>query len=288
MKQSSHLPTPRTIGLTVVTMLAFAANSVLCRLALAHGSIDPASFTAIRIGSGAVTLGLILAFTDKASVAQGSWKAALALFAYAAAFSFAYVTLSAGAGALLLFGAVQATMVTTGLLRGERLTATQWFGFAVALIGLAALLAPGVAAPPMGGALLMLAAGVAWGVYSLLGRRAVDPLAATAGNFLKALPITVILLGPLVLLGTHHEPSGLLYAIISGAVASGFGYTIWYAALAGLSPVQGASVQLSVPVITAVAGTIALGETITIRLSLSSIAIIGGIALVIASRPRAA
>ena len=133
----------------------------------------------------------------------------------------------------------------------------------------------------------MLAAGVAWGVYSLLGRRAVDPLAATAGNFLRALPIAVILLGPEAMLGTHLDQSGLLYAIMSGAVASGLGYTIWYAALPGLSPVQGASVQLSVPVITALAGTVALGEAITIRLSLSSIAIIGGIALVITSRPQA-
>lgn len=282
----SHLPTPRTIGLTAVAMLAFAANSILCRLALAHGSIDPASFTSIRIGSGAVTLGLILAFKGRASMKQGSWNAAFALFVYAAAFSFAYVTLSAGAGALLLFGAVQATMVTTGLLRGERMTAPQWFGFVVALVGLAALLAPGVAAPPIHGALLMLAAGAAWGVYSLLGRRSVDPLAATAGNFLRALPIAVILLGPTAMLGPHLDRSGVLYAAISGALASGLGYTIWYAALRGLTPVQGASVQLSVPVIAAFAGAIALGETITTRLTLSSAAIVGGIALVIGSRPR--
>jgi drug/metabolite transporter (DMT)-like permease len=268
-------------------MMAFAANSVLCRLALAHGSIDPASFTWVRIGSGVVTLWLILAFTGRASVKHGSWRAAFALFAYAAAFSFAYITLSAGAGALLLFGAVQATMVTTGLVRGERLTAPQWFGFILAVVGLAALLVPGAAAPPIDGALLMLAAGVAWGAYSLLGRGAVDPLAATAGNFLRALPMALILLGLSTMFGTTIEQSGLLYAIISGAVASGLGYTIWYAALPGLSPAQGASVQLSVPVITALAGTIALGESITTRLSLSSVTILGGIALVIASRPRA-
>ena len=218
---------------------------------------------------------------------HGSRRAAFALFAYAAAFSFAYVKLSASAGALLLFGAVQATMVTTGLVRGERLTAPQWFGFVVALLGLATLLAPGIAAPPIGGALLMLAAGIGWGAYSLLGRGAIDPLADTAGNFLRALPMVMLLLGLAAMFGTKVDQCGLVYAIVSGAVASGLGYTIWYAALPGLSPAQGASVQLSVPVITALAGSIALGEAITIRLSLSSVAILGGTALVIASRPRA-
>lgn len=287
MTRMSSLPTPRTIGLTAVAMVAFAANSVLCRLTLAHGSIDPASFTFVRIGSGVVVLWLIVALTERASVMLGSWRAAFALFAYVAAFSFAYIKLSAGAGALLLFGAVQATMVTTGFLRGERLTAAQWFGLVVALVGLAALLVPGAAAPPIDGALLMLAAGVAWGAYSLLGRGAVDPLANTAGNFLRALPMAVILVSFAVSFRTKLDQSGLIYAIMSGAVASGLGYTIWYAALPGLSLAQGASVQLSVPVITAVAGSIALGETITIRFSLSSLAILGGIALVIASQPRA-
>ena len=288
MPTSLPLPTPRTIGLTIVAMLAFAANSVLCRLALARGSIDPASFTLVRVGSGVATLWLMLALMGRGSVMQGSWRAAFALFAYAAGFSFAYVTLSAGAGALVLFGAVQATMVTTGLVRGERLTVSQWFGFVVALAGLAALLTPGAAAPPIGGALLMLAAGVAWGAYSLLGRSAVDALPGTAGNFLRALPMAVVLAAALAAaFDTKLDQSGLVYAIMSGAVASGLGYTIWYAALPGLSPAQGASVQLSVPVITALAGTIALGEAITIRLTLSSIAILGGIAFVIASQPRA-
>ncbi|MDO9560047.1 MAG: DMT family transporter [Bradyrhizobium sp.] len=285
--RSSHLPTPRTIGLTILAMLAFAANSVLCRLALDQGSIDPASFTLVRIGSGVVALWLILACTGRTSLMQGSWRGAFALVAYAAAFSFAYLTLSAGAGSLLLFGAVQATMVTTGLVRGERLTAPQWLGFAVALAGLAVLLMPGAAAPPIGGALLMFAAGIAWGAYSLIGRGAIDPLAATAGNFLRALPLAAILLGLTAMFGTKLDQSGLVYAIASGAVASGLGYTIWYAALPGLSQARGASVQMSVPVITALAGTLVLGETITLRLSLSSAAILGGIALVIASRPRA-
>jgi len=284
MTKSCYLPTPRTICLTIVAMLAFAANSVLCRLSLAQGSIDAASFTSVRIASGVVTLWLLLCFTRRASLMHGSWRAALALFAYAAAFSFAYITLSAGAGALLLFGAVQATMVTTGFVRGERLTGPQWFGFIIALLGLAVLLVPGAAAPPIGGAALMLVAGTAWGVYSLLGRGEVNPLAATAGNFLRALPMAAILLGLTVTFGTKLDQSGLVYAILSGAVASGLGYAIWYAALLQLSPAQGASVQLIVPVITALVGTIALGEAITIRLALSSVAILGGIALVIASR----
>ena len=286
MTKSCYLPTPRTISLTIVAMLAFAANSVLCRLSLAQGSIDAASFTSVRVGSGVVTLWLLLSFTGRASLMHGSWRAAFALFAYAAAFSFAYITLSAGAGALLLFGAVQATMVTTGLVRGERLTAPQWFGFIIALLGLAVLLIPGAAAPPIGGAALMLVAGIAWGVYSLLGRGEVDPLAATAGNFLRALPMAVILLGLAAIFGTNLHQSGLIYAIMSGAVTSGLGYTIWYAALPGLSPAQGASVQLSVPIITALAGTISLGEAITTRLSLSSLAVLSGIALVIASHER--
>lgn len=282
----SHLPSLRTVGLTAVAMLAFSANSILCRLALAHASIDPASFTLIRIASGAVTLWLILAVSGRARVVAGSWRAGLALFSYAAAFSFAYISLSAGSGALLLFGAVQATMVTTGLVRGERLAGLQWTGFIAALGGLAALLAPGVSAPPFVGAGLMLTAGVAWGAYSLFGRGATDPLAATGGNFLRALPMAVALLAVGATFGVKADASGIVYAILSGAVASGLGYSIWYAALPGLSPAQGASVQLSVPVITAVAGTLMIGEAITIRLALCSIAILGGIALVIGSKPK--
>ncbi|MCB1540138.1 MAG: DMT family transporter [Rhodoblastus sp.] len=283
---ASHLPSLRTVGLTAVAMLAFAANSILCRLALAHGAIDPASFTLVRIASGVITLWLILALSGRASAVRGSWRAGLALFAYAAAFSFAYITLSAGSGALLLFGAVQATMVTTGLVRGERLAGLQWIGFVTALGGLAALLAPGVSAPPIIGACLMLCAGVAWGAYSLFGRGATDPLAATGGNFLRALPMGLVLLVIAAIFGLKGDMSGIAYAILSGAVASGLGYSIWYAALPGLSSAQGASVQLSVPVITAVAGALMIGETITLRLALCSIAILGGIALVIGSRPK--
>lgn len=279
-------PSGRAIALTVAAMIAFAANSILCRLALAHSSIDPASFTIVRIGSGVVALWLILAVSRKATSVGGTWRGALALFAYAAAFSFAYVTLSASTGALLLFGAVQATMVMTGLVRGDRLAAPQWLGFVLSLAGLAALLLPGASAPPLTGALLMITAGIAWGAYSLIGRGASDPLVATAGNFLRALPLAAVAFAVAAPMGAHQAPDGVLYAVLSGAIASGVGYTIWYAALPSLSAVQGASVQLSVPVLTALAGTLTLGEGISTRLALTSIAILGGIGLVIAGRPR--
>jgi len=273
-----------TIALTTIAMLAFAANSVLCRLALAQTSIDPASFTLTRITSGAAMLWVIFAIKRSGRAIGGSWPAALALFGYAAAFSFAYVSLSAGAGALLLFGAVQATMVITGLVRGEQLTLGQWLGLALALAGLVALVAPGVAAPPLLGAALMIGAGACWGAYSLVGRRNTDPLGATAGNFVRAVPMALILAVPW--LAGAHPISGLVYAILSGALASGLGYAIWYAALPGLTAAQGASVQLSVPVITAIGGTLILGEALSLRLMIASAAVLGGIALVIFSRVR--
>lgn len=279
-------PGVKVIALTVAAMIAFAANSILCRLALAHSSIDPASFTLIRIGSGVVALWIILGAGRKVRAVGGTWRGAFALFAYAGAFSWAYVTLSASTGALLLFGAVQATMVVAGLVGGEKLTAPQWLGFVLSLGGLTALLIPGASAPPLTGALLMMTAGVAWGAYSLLGRGAADPLGATAGNFLRALPLAAVAFVLASAVGTHLAPDGVLYAVLSGALASGVGYTIWYAALPSLSPVQGASVQLSVPVIAALAGALTLGEGISVRLALTSMAILGGICLVIVSRPR--
>ncbi|HRK17932.1 MAG TPA: DMT family transporter [Hyphomicrobiaceae bacterium] len=281
----STLPAPRTIALTVLAMFAFAANSLLCRLALADASIDPATFTAIRIASGVASLWLIVTWRDGRRSTAGSWPAAAALFGYAIAFAVAYVTLSAGTGALILFGAVQATMIAIGIFRGERLSATQLAGLAIALGGLVLLLAPGATAPSPVGAVLMALAGMSWGVYSLLGRGAKDPLADTAGNFLRALPMAAL---TLALAAAVSSPvlsaHGVLYAILSGAVASGIGYAIWYAALPGLSATQGASVQLSVPVITAVAAAVMLDELISARLVIASVAVLGGIALVIASR----
>lgn len=269
--------------LTALAMLAFAANSVLCRAALKDTGIDAASFTAVRLASGALTLWLIVAMRNGRATAEGNWASAVALFAYAAPFSYAYVSLSAGAGALLLFGAVQATMILWGWWRGERLDARQITGLALALGGLTYLMLPGITAPPLGGALLMIAAGIAWGVYSLRGRGAARPLVATAGNFLRAAPLGIAL-GVLALPWLQFDAAGMGYAIASGAFASGVGYAIWYAALPGLRAASAATVQLSVPVIVALGGVVLLGEPITLRLALASIAILGGIALVIMAR----
>nr|WP_211103097.1 DMT family transporter [Azospirillum lipoferum] len=279
-------------------MLAFAANSILCRLALTQTAIDPAGFTLVRIAAGAASLWLIARATGHAKAGPGagagSWRGAAALLAYAAAFSFAYLTMTAGTGALLLFGAVQATMILVGLSRGERLVPLQWGGLALALGGLALLLAPGLSAPDPLGALLMAAAGAAWGVYSLLGRASRDPIATTAGNFLRATPMAAVLAllaawaGPVFGGGLRWDQGGLVYAVLSGALASGVGYSIWYAALPALTAARAASVQLSVPVITGLAAVLALGERITPILAISSLAVLGGIALVIVGKTRRA
>jgi drug/metabolite transporter (DMT)-like permease len=281
---STGAPTSQTLALTAVAMLAFAGNSLLCRLALQHSGIDPASFTSVRLTSGAVVLWALVRWRGQRPA--GDWGSAAALFVYAAAFSFAYLSLSAGTGALLLFGAVQATMLGWGLWRGQRLGWGQTAGLMLALGGLVALLLPGVTAPPAGGALLMTAAGVAWGVYSLRGRGAGDPTAVTAGNFVRASALAV----PLALAAlpwARVDVAGLLWALCSGAVTSGLGYAIWYTALKGLQPTSSASVQLSVPVLTALGGVALLSEPLTLRLALCSAAILGGIACVITGQPGA-
>ena len=273
----------RVAMLVVVAMMAFAANSVLCRLALAQTAIDPASFTLVRIASGAASLGLIALFRRQRPA--GSWRGGAALLAYATAFSFAYVSLPAGTGALLLFGAVQATMIIAGLLRGEHPLPVQWFGLGLAVAGLALLLAPGVSAPPFLGAVLMLTSGVGWGIYSILGRAAGDPIAVNAGNFLRAAPLALLpVLGMASADAIRFDGVGLIYAGLSGAVASGMGYALWYAVLPYLTAARAASVQLSVPVITALGAVLMLGEGISFRLMLSSAAVLGGIALVIVGR----
>lgn len=270
----------RIILLTVLAMVAFAGNSLLCRLALRDTTIDAASFTAIRLCSGAVMLWLVVRVRGGAYTGAGNWRSALALFAYAAGFSFAYLSLPAASGALLLFGAVQATMIGHGLWAGERLRRMQLAGLALALGGLVGLLLPGLSAPPLQGSLLMLGAGVAWGVYSLRGRGAGDATQVTAGNFLRAVPIAAAL--SLLMIGdVSLDRAGIAYAVASGALASGLGYAIWYTALPGLKATKAATVQLSVPVIAALGGVAFLGEAITLRLMLASVAILGGIALVI-------
>ena len=277
----------RIFGLTSLAMLAFAGNSLLCRLALKHTSIDPASFTTIRLVSGAVMLFLIVKLRRRPAVGRGNWLSGLALFVYAAGFSFAYVSLTAATGALLLFGAVQATMISHGLWAGERLRSLQLLGLLLALGGMVGLLLPGLAAPPLLGSILMLGAGVAWGFYSLRGKGAGDPTGVTAGNFMRAAPMALVL--SLVLLGQPEvraslDTAGFGYALASGALTSGIGYAIWYTALAALKATQAATVQLSVPVIAALGGIVFLDESLTLRLILSSIAILGGIALVILER----
>lgn len=271
---------------TLVAMLAFAGNSLLCRAALHGTGIDAGSFTALRIVAGALTLWLIVRMRSQASPAAGAgnWVSALALFAYAAAFSYAYVDLSTGTGALLLFGAVQATMIGVGLWRGERLTAWQTIGVVLAGAGLVGLLLPGLSAPPLAGALLMLGSGVAWGIYSLRGKGAGDPTRVTAGNFLRALvPAGVLTLATLPSL--RLDPAGVAYAVASGALTSGIGYAIWYAAVRKLRATTASTVQLSVPVIASIGGTLLLAEPLTTRLVLASAAVLGGIALVILRKP---
>lgn len=271
----------RILILTSLAMIAFAGNSLLCRIALKHTAIDPATFTSIRMLSGAIALFLIVSVRSGSRVPGGNWLSAFALFAYAAAFSFAYVELSAGMGALLLFGAVQATMILFGLWKGERLNGWQCIGLGTALCGLVALVLPGLSAPPAGSAILMVGGGVAWGAYSLRGKGAVDPLATTAGNFLRAVPFAAGL-SLLFISLARADVQGVVYALVSGALTSGVGYAIWYAGLRGLTATGAATVQLSVPVIAAIGGVMLLGEPISLRLLSASAAILGGIALVIA------
>lgn len=281
-----HRPVPllQTLALTAAAMFAFAANSLLCRLALQQGLIDPASFASIRLVAGAITLAIIVRLrSDRPAPGQADWLAAAMLFAYVAFFSFAYLTLPAGTGALILFGAVQVTMFSVGLRSGEMFRPVAWFGLALAVAGLVYLVSPGVAAPAPPGAAMMAIAGVAWGVYSLRGRGVTDPLAATAGNFVRAVPLALVL-SLLFATKAYSDAAGVALAIASGAVTSGIGYVIWYAALSRLSALRAATVQLSVPLIAAFGGVVLLSEAITPRLLGACVAILGGIALVLATK----
>jgi len=278
--------TLRIASLTIVALIAFAANSILCRMALGAGLIDAASFASIRVASGAVMLALIVAPRwRRHGRAPGSWRAAAMLFAYMVCFSFAYVTLGAATGALILFGAVQVTMFVAALRAGEHFPPVSWAGLALAIGGLVYLVSPGVTAPAVDGAVLMIIAGIAWGMYSLFGRGSGDPLAATANNFLYCLPL--VLLVSLAFAGRWHGTgAGFLLAIASGAIASGLGYVIWYAALKGLTATQAATVQLSVPVIAALGGVMLLAEAVSPRLVIASAATLGGVAIVLLQRSR--
>lgn len=276
----------RVILLSSLAMIAFAGNSLLCRAALRETEIDAASFTTLRLLSGAIMLWLIVHAKRGHTAAGGNWTSAFALFAYAAGFSFAYLSLTAATGALLLFGAVQVTMISYGLWAGERLSRLQLLGLLFAFAGLVGLLLPGLSAPPMHGSILMIGAGVAWGIYSLRGRGAGDPTRVTGGNFLRAAAMATVL-SLLLLRSASLDEAGIWYAVSSGALASGIGYAIWYTVLPVLKATNAATVQLSVPVIAAVGGVVFLSEHISLRLLLTSAAILGGIAMVIVEKRHA-
>ncbi|MBK8286381.1 MAG: DMT family transporter [Ahniella sp.] len=280
-------PYGRIIVLTSLAMAAFAGNSLLCRMALSETSIDAASFTSVRLISGAVMLWLVVKLRPGTYSGGGNWLSALALFAYAAGFSFAYVSLPAATGALLLFGAVQATMIGYGIWTGERMLKRQMVGLALALGGLVILLLPGLSAPPMIGTTLMLIAGMAWGIYSVRGRGAGDPTQVTAGNFIRTVPMAVLLSLSMVT-AASWDSAGIFYAVLSGALAYGLGYAIWYAALPSLRATNAATLQLSVPVIASLGGVYILGEPFGLRLTVATVAILGGIALVVLTKRRSA
>jgi drug/metabolite transporter (DMT)-like permease len=273
----------KCFALTALAMVAFASNSLLCRQALKQTPIDAGTFTLVRIVSGALCLCIIAQLRNAPVRKAGSWLSALALFGYAALFSFAYLQLTAGTGALLLFASVQATMIGWAFYRGERMRVPQIAGIVLALGGFVALVLPGLSAPPFGSALLMIGAGIAWGAYSIRGKSSGDPLRATAGNFLRATPMA-LLLGSVMVRSAKWDSVGLIYAIISGAIASGVGYAIWYTALPGLKATGAATVQLSVPVLAAIGGILFLGEPLTLRFMLVAASVLGGILLVIVER----
>lgn len=274
-----------TILYTVLALLAFAGNSVLCRLALGEGAIDAASFSAIRLVSGAAVLLFILKVIPKkaAGVSKGSWRAALMLFLYAVTFSFAYVSLDTGTGALILFGLVQLTMIGASLAQGYRLRWFEWGGVVLAFLGLVYLLLPSISTPSLGGFMLMALSGVAWAGYTLAGRGGGDPMSDTAHNFMRCLPLV------LVLLAVSYQSrllsiEGVLLAILSGGLTSGIGYAIWYAALKGLTAIQASAVQLLVPLLAAFGGVVLISEPLSKPLILASVMILGGVLLVMLAK----
>lgn len=274
----------RVSFLTAVAMLAFAANSLLCRMALVSTSVSPATFSAVRLVSGAVFLALLITLTRQKQGMQGSWKGASYLFIYAAAFSFAYVAMNTSIGALLLFGAVQITMLIEALRKGETFSLPQWTGFSMAVAGLLILFLPGATVPPLIPAILMLCAGVAWGAYSLIGKSASRPLLMTTGNFVRCVPLSLLLL-PFGITDSFSA-NGIILAVLSGALASGAGYAIWYSALAALSASLAAAVQLSVPVLAMIMGWLILDERLTAQMLIAAAVTLSGVGLVIYFRAK--
>lgn len=278
----------KAVLLTTFALIAFAMNSLLCRMALGSNSIDAPSFTVVRLVSGAVVLLIILFLSGKGNAAKtnGSWLSAFFLFAYAICFSFAYIGLTAGTGALVLFGSVQMTMIGVSFLKGERPGMLEWLGLLLAFGGLIYLVFPGLSAPPLASSLLMAAAGIAWGFYTLRGKGSDDPLDDTAGNFVRSVPMVILSALPF-LSQMNLSTRGIILAIISGTVASGLGYTVWYAVLKYHTATRSAILQLSVPVIAAVGGVFLLSEVADLRLVIAGALILGGIGLAVSSKTQA-
>lgn len=279
----------KTILLTSLALLAFAGNSVLCRLALNDGVIDAASFTTIRLVSGILFLLLLVVISNKGklNIKNGSWSSAFYLFLYALAFSYAYITLDTGTGALILFGTVQVTMIVIGFLKGNKLLLVEWVGLLVAFLGLIFLLLPGASAPSLIGFVLMVFSGIGWGLYTLAGKGSKTPLIDTTNNFLRTLPFITVFLLLVIFSGSETfqiSQQGILLAIISGAVTSGLGYAIWYSALPNLSGTQAAILQLAVPIIAAFGGVLFSSEAITQQLIISSVLVLGGVLVVIVGK----
>ncbi len=292
----------KTIGYTTFALVAFAFNSILCRLALRGEEADAVGFTSVRLVSGAVALsvisylcgGLLVSkgLTSNVSVKPlltrglvqyGSWPSAFFLFAYAICFSFAYLGLTAGTGSLILFGSVQMTMIAVAIFKGERPPALEWLGLVIAISGLVYLVFPGLASPPLNNSLLMAAAGASWGFYTLRGKSSSDPLADTTGNFVRSVPMIAIAAIP-YLSKIQLSTRGIMLAVLSGAITSGVGYTVWYAALKFHTSTRAAVLQLAVPIIAATIGIIFLAEVANARLFIAAALILGGIGLTIFGR----
>ncbi|MBU2411389.1 MAG: DMT family transporter [Gammaproteobacteria bacterium] len=281
----------------ILALLAFAANSVLCRLALNDGLIDPAQFTTWRLLSGTVTLVLLSAFQClkhqhndlKIAWLEGSWLSAFALFIYALGFSYAYVTLSTGMGALILFGAVQLTLILFAVWAGQKLVWLEWLGLAIAFAGFVYLVLPTLSSPSLLGFILMTLAGVAWGLYTWRGKISAKPLFATTSNFVRTIPMLLIAL-LVIYLNTEQsqiaQPEGMILAVTSGAIMSGLGYAIWYAVLPYLSASMAAVLQLLVPIIATIGGVFFANESITLHLVIATLSVLGGVLLVILARKR--
>lgn len=271
-----------TVFLTGLALIAFAANSVLCRLALGNGTIDASSFTGIRLLSGAFTLFIIISLKggSKEASSKGSWTAGLVLFLYAITFSYAYLSVDTGTGALILFGSVQITMIMLSLVSGTRLHLIEWSGVIIAFTGFIYLILPDITTPSVNGFILMTVSGISWGIYTLKGRSSKNPLMDTTYNFLRTIPF-VALLAIFTMQNMNYSAEGIILALISGGITSGVGYTIWYIALGGLSSTQAAVLQLSVPVIAAIGGVLFVSEEVTTRLIISTVIVLSGILMVV-------